>query len=68
MTYLILREAPWEIINGKAIPSSLDDVRRILPNATEIHIDNIKLIVLGYNQWKQKVLHIQHQRRIDKND
>jgi hypothetical protein len=64
----LLREYAWEIINGNAMPSSLDDVRNILPNATEIHIDNIKLIVLGYNQWKQKVLHIQHQRRIDRND
>lgn len=65
---VLLREYAWEIINGNAIPSSIDDVRRILPNAAEIHIDNIKLIVLEYNQWKQKVFHIQHQRRIDNND
>jgi len=65
---VILREYAWEIINGDAISSSLDDVRFILPNATEIHIDNIKLIVVEYNQWKQKVLHIQHKRRIDSND
>lgn len=65
---VLLREYAWEIINGNAIPSSIDDVRRILPNVAEIHIDNIKLIVLEYNQWKQKVFHIQHQRRIDNND
>ena len=50
----------WQTINGEVLyESKLDDLHKILPKPVRLQQDNVTLVVIEYDLWKQKVLKIQ---------
>jgi len=51
----ILKPAFWAALDGKTRPSQLEEVLDILPDVAEIRVDTQELVVVEYQQWKQRV-------------
>jgi len=49
----------WEKINGETVDGTLDDVLALLPRPVRLRQGEHELIVVEYETWKRKVLHVQ---------
>ncbi|UCC63492.1 MAG: hypothetical protein JSV36_00040 [Anaerolineae bacterium] len=45
----------WAALDGETRPSQLGEVLDVLPDAVEIRVDTQKLVVIEYQQWKERV-------------
>ena len=51
----ILKPIFWTALDGKTRPSQLEEVLDVLPDVAEIRVDNQKLVVVEYQEWKERV-------------
>jgi hypothetical protein len=51
----LLKPAFWAALDGETKPSQLDEVLDILPDVAEIQVDTQELVVVEYQQWKERV-------------
>lgn len=50
----------WQKINGEVLyECQLEDIAKVLPQPVRLQQDNVTLVVVEYDLWKQKVLKIQ---------
>ena len=55
----MLKPAFWAALDGETRPSRLEEVLDILPDVAEIRVDTQKLVVVEYQQWKERVKKLQ---------
>jgi hypothetical protein len=59
-TLAVLLQSPiWDIINGDPVPGHLDTVVEQLPAPIRIQHRGRELVVMGYDEWKKRILHLQ---------
>ena len=58
----MLKPAFWAALDGETRPSRLEEVLDILPDVAEIQVDTQKLVVVEYQQWKERVRARQEER------
>jgi hypothetical protein len=51
----LLKPAFWAALDGETRPSRLEEVLDILPDVAEIRVDTQKIVVVEYQQWKERV-------------
>jgi hypothetical protein len=51
----LLKPAFWTALDGETRPSPLDQALDILPDVAEVQVDTLKLVVIEYQQWKERV-------------
>lgn len=51
----ILKPAFWTALDGETRPSRLEEVLDILPDVAEIRLDIQKLVVVEYQEWKERI-------------
>jgi hypothetical protein len=51
----MLKPTFWAALDGETRPSQLEEVLDVLPDAVEIRVDTQKLVVVEYQQWKERV-------------
>ena len=51
---VILKPAFWTALDGETRPSRLGEVLDILPDVAEIRVDTQKLVVVEYQEWKER--------------
>jgi len=56
---VMLKPAFWAALDGETRPSRLEEVLDILPDVAEIRVDTQKLVVVEYQQWKERVKKLQ---------
>ncbi len=56
---VMLKSAMWRAIDGDATPCELDEAARLLPMPLRVTTRGEELIVITYEEWKQRVLHVQ---------
>ena len=49
----------WEKINGETVDGTLDNVLILLPYPVRLRQGEHELIVVEYETWKQRLLHVQ---------
>ena len=52
---VILKPAFWATLDGETRPSQLEEVLDILPNIAEIRAGTHELVVVEYQEWKERV-------------
>lgn len=55
----LLKKHVWEAIDGETTPVTLSALATALPGTFRIEQDDTILIVLGYEEWKARVLRVQ---------
>ena len=51
----LLKPAFWAALDGETRPSRLEEVLDVLPDVAEIRVDTQKLVVVEYQEWKERV-------------
>jgi hypothetical protein len=51
----ILKPAFWAALDGETRPSRLEEVLDILPEIAEIRLDTQRLVVVEYQEWKERI-------------
>ena len=51
----ILKPAFWAALDGETRPSRLEEVLDILPDIAEIRLDTQRLVVVEYQDWKERI-------------
>ena len=54
---VVMRNHVWRQLNGDTIPTSLNDLTSVLPQAASIEIGNEQLIITEYDDWKDRIRH-----------
>jgi hypothetical protein len=62
---VILKRAAWIAIDGPTCPASLEDAPRLLPAVTEVGVENEKLVIAPYAQWKARIKVYQRPQEIE---
>lgn len=56
----------WQRINGEILyEGKLEEIQHILPQPVRLQHDNVILVVIDYDSWKQKVLKIQQDEGVE---
>jgi hypothetical protein len=59
---VMLKPVFWAALDGETRPSRLEEVLDILPDVAEIQVDTQELVVVEYQQWKERVRARQEER------
>lgn len=60
---VLLQPQTWDIINGDAMAGHLDTVVEQLPAPSRIRHRGHELVVVGYEEWKRRILRLQGEAR-----
>lgn len=53
---VFLKPSAWAKINGDTVPGTLDTIAALLPAAVKLQRGQVALIVIGYEEWKERIL------------
>lgn len=56
---VLLQPQIWAIIDSDTVLGHLDTVAEQLPTPVRIRLHDAELVVLGYDEWKRRILHLQ---------
>jgi hypothetical protein len=56
---VLLKSAAWDIIDGDTVPGHLDTIVDQLPDPVRIRHCGQELVVVDYDEWKRRILHLQ---------
>lgn len=56
---VLLQSQVWDIIDGDTVPGHLDTVVEHLPAPVKIRHRGRELVVVGYDEWKRRILRLQ---------
>lgn len=60
---VLVKPVMWAVIDGETTPRKVDDVPRMLPQPTQIETREEALVVITYDDWKQRVLQVQTKQK-----
>jgi hypothetical protein len=61
MRVVVLTTKAWQRINGETVSGDLRQVMHVFPQVVRITFSGYELVVVAYEDWKQKVLHRQQE-------
>jgi len=58
----MIKPAMWQVIDGDTLLCEVDQITQLLPTPLRVMTRNEALVIIAYEDWKQRVLRVQAKR------